>query len=161
MACCCETMARGMMASLLEQAGGRNVASERLPGAAGMLSLEYLLTDPPDVYVATAIGSADSLAEGAGYIALGPGVQADAARASLMALTQRSGLSHLAPIRTGRAHAIWHSFYNSPLNVAAVQVLALWLHPEIYADLNPEQTLAELYEQFQPVPLEGTFWISQ
>ncbi|WP_246164601.1 ABC transporter substrate-binding protein [Halopseudomonas laoshanensis] len=158
---CCETMARGMMAALLEQAGGENVGSDRLPGAAGMLSLEYLLTDPPDVYVATAIGSADSLAQGADYIALGPGVQADAARASLTALTQRSGLSNMAPIRAGRAHAIWHSFYNSPFNVAAVQVLAQWLHPELYADLQPEQTLAHLYQQFQPVALEGTFWISQ
>lgn len=158
---CCETMARGMMAALLEHAGGANVASDRLPGAAGTLSLEYLLTEPPDVYLATAIGSRDSLEQGAGYIAMGPGVSLDAARASLRSLTQGNGLASLAPIRDGRAHAIWHSFYNSPFNVVAVQVLAKWLHPQLYADLDPEQTMAELYRLFQPIALEGTFWVSQ
>lgn len=158
---CCETMARGMMAALLEQAGGDNVAADRLPGSAGTLSLEYLLTEPPEVYLATAIGSKDSLEQGAGYIAMGPGVSPEAARASLRSLTRGDGLASLAPIRDDRAHAIWHSFYNSPFNVVAVQVLAKWLHPQLYADLDPEQTMAELYRLFQPIALEGTFWVSQ
>lgn len=158
---CCETMARGMMADLLEQAGGDNVARDRLPGAAGTLSLEYLLTEPPDVYLATAIGSSDSIGQGASYIAMGPGVSAEQAQASLRGLTRGEGLASLAPISADRAHAIWHSFYNSPFNVVAVQVLAKWLHPQLYADLDPQQTMAELYQQFQPIALEGTFWVSQ
>ena len=103
---------------------------------------------------------ADSLAEGASYIALGPGVAADAAQASLKRLLGRGGLQHLSAVREGRAHAIWHGFYNSPFNVVAVQVFAKWLHPEAFADLDPQRTLERFYGEFQPVALDGQYWIS-
>ncbi|OEC35566.1 iron complex transport system substrate-binding protein [Pseudomonas cuatrocienegasensis] len=157
---CCESMARGMLADLLVEAGGENIARALLPGHAGTLSLELLLSQPPQLYIASAVGSADSLAEGAPYIALGPGVAGEPARASLARLLSRGGLQHLAAVREGRAHAIWHGFYNSPFNVVAVQVFAKWLHPEAFADLDPQQTLAAFYAEFQPVALDGQYWIS-
>ena len=55
---CCESMARGMFADLLAEAGGDNIARERLPGHAGTLSLELLLSQPPELYIASAVGSA-------------------------------------------------------------------------------------------------------
>ena len=157
---CCESMARGMLAGLLEAAGGRSLATDYLPGHAGVLSLELLLSQPVDHYVASAVGSANSLAEGAPYIALGPGVQAEPAHESLQRLVSKGGIRHLAAIRNGQTHAIWHGFYNSPFNVVAVQVFARWLYPDVFADLDPQATLAQLYAEFQPVPLQGTYWIS-
>lgn len=157
---CCESMARGMFADLLAEAGGDNIARERLPGHAGTLSLELLLSQPPQLYIASAVGSADSLAVGASYIALGPGVEAEPARVSLQRLVSRGGLQHLSAIREGRAHAIWHGFYNSPFNVVAVQVFGKWLHPEAFADLDPQRTLERFYRDFQPVALDGQYWIS-
>ena len=47
---------------------------------------------------------------------------------------------------------------SSPLNVAAVQAIAKWLHPDLFADLDPEATLRTLYERFQAVPLSGVYW---
>ncbi|MGE8363087.1 ABC transporter substrate-binding protein [Pseudomonas sp.] len=157
---CCESMARGMFADLLAESGGDNIARDRLPGHAGVLNLELLLSEPPDLYIASAVGSADSLAAGATYIALGPGVQAEPARASLARLVSRGGLQHLKAVREGRVHAIWHGFYNSPFNVVAVQVFAKWLHPEAFADLDPRGTLEAFYRNFQPVALDGQYWIS-
>lgn len=157
---CCESMARGMFADLLAEAGGDNIARERLPGHAGTLSLELLLSQPPELYIASAVGSADSLAEDAPYIALGPGVTADAAQASLRHLLGRGVLQHLGAVREGRAHAIWHGFYNSPFNVVAVQVFAKWLYPEAFVDLDPQRTLEHFYREFQPVTLDGQYWIS-
>ncbi|WP_315980744.1 hypothetical protein [Aliamphritea spongicola] len=43
--------------------------------------------------------------------------------------------------------------------MAAVQVFAKWMYPQAFADLNPDQTLQTLFERFQPVPLEGTYWV--
>lgn len=157
---CCESMARGMFADLLREAGGDNVARERIPGHAGVLSLELLLSEPPDLYIASAVGSADSLAAGASYIALGPGVDAEPARASLQRQVGRGGLQHLQTVRDNQVHAIWHGFYNSPFNVVAVQVFAKWLYPQAFADLDPRQTLEHFYRQFQPVALHGHYWIS-
>lgn len=156
---CCESMVNGMLADLLEAAGGDNVANGLLPGDSGMLNLELLLSQPPQHYIASAIGAAGLRDADAGYVVLGPGVNPGQARASLQGVTGRYGLPALAPVREGRVHAIWHSFYNSPFNVVAVQVFARWLYPEQFADLDPGQTLAEFYAEFQPQVLDGTYWI--
>lgn len=158
---CCETMVHGMMGLFLEAAGGRNVAADRIPGVSGVLNLEYLIADQPDRYVATAIGStglATPVAQQP-YVVLGAGVPEATARASLRRIIERPGLAALKAVRERRAFAIWHHFYNTPLNVVAVQALARWLHPERLGHLAPEQTLAAFYEQFQPVPLNGTYWV--
>lgn len=155
---CCATMGEGMMGRFVDLAGGHNIAKGRIPGSHGTLSLEYLLTRQPQVYIGTAIGAPGKV-DGR-HVQLGAGVDADAARASLEAVLRRPGIRQLKAVRDGRAHAVWHHFYTSPFNVAAVQAFAKWLHPERFADLDPERTLQTMYERFQPVPLDGTYWIS-
>ena len=61
-------------------------------------------------------------------------------------------------MQDGQAYAIWHHFYNSPFNVVAVQAMAKWFHPQLFADLDPRATMATLYTRFQPIPLDGTYW---
>lgn len=156
---CCDTMGRGMMGRYLEAAGGRNIAAELIPGTHGTLSLEYLLTHQPDVYIGTAIGSIEGISKTPLRIILGAGVPADAARASLQRAVQRKGMSDLDAVKQGRIFGIWHHFYNSPFNVVAVQVFAKWLDPKTHIKLDPEATMKTLYKRFQPVPLNGTYWI--
>jgi iron complex transport system substrate-binding protein len=155
-------MVEGMMGLFLKAAGARNIAEGRVPGVSGVLNLEYLISNPPDYYVATAIGSRKYVRSDAdySYVMLGDGIDADMARASLAHATNRPGLRAVKPIREGQAMAIWHHFYNTPLNVVAVQALAQWFHPNAFADLNPEATLMEFYQRFQPVELDGVYWIS-
>lgn len=158
---CCATMGDGMMGRFVDLAGGRNIAKGKVPGTHGVLSIEYLLTHQPDIYIGTAIGTIDSLgSEGSNRIILGAGVTPQVARASLTHALNRPAIAQLRAVRAGRAHAVWHHFYSSPLNVAAVQAFAKWQHPERFADLDPDKTLRTLYERFQPVPLDGTYWIS-
>ena len=157
---CCSTMSNGLMGTLLDAAGGRNIAKGLVPGAFGMLSLEQLISRPPDVYIGTAIGSRDTVARMPMRIVLGAGVDTKTAQDSLVRAVQRKGIAMLPAIRQGQAHALWHHFYSSPFNVVAVQVLAKWLHPALFSDLEPRQTLAMFYQRFQPVPLEGQYWTS-
>ncbi len=156
-ASCCETMTRGMIGRFVTAAGGVNVAEAMVPGEAGTVSLEWLLAHPPQVYVGTAIGSAASV-DSRPWLALGAGVPADVAQTSLKRSMARPGISQLEAVRAGRAHAVWHHFYNSPFNVAAVQALAKWLHPALFADLDPEALLRQLHERFQPFPVDGVYW---
>ncbi|MCH8497785.1 MAG: ABC transporter substrate-binding protein [Marinobacter sp.] len=158
---CCETMVQGMMGHFITAAGAHNVAASRVPGVSGVMNLEYLITEQPDRYLATAIGSAQRGAseQGRPYVMLGAGVSAADARQSLYRATRQPGLPALTAVQENRAFAIWHHFYNTPLHVAAIEAMARWFHPEHLAHLNPEDTLATFYREFQPVPLNGTFWI--
>ena len=122
-------------------------------------SLEWLIAHPPQVYVGTAIGGTAS-AGSKPWLALGAGVSAEMAQTSLRRSMARPGISQLEAVRAGRAHAVWHHFYNSPFNVAAVQAFAKWLHPTLFAELDPEGLLRRLHERFQPFPLDGVYWTS-
>ncbi len=159
---CCETMVRGMMASFVEKAGGENVALDLLPGAAGIINLEFLLDRQPDLYIATGVGSKNMQtgdSDTPPYIILGAGVDEEKAQRSLVYAIHQTGVTHLEAVQNQRAYAIWHHFYNSPLNVVAVQVFAKWFYPELFADLDPRKTLEDLFAEFQAVPLDGTYWI--
>lgn len=156
---CCPTMVHGMMGRFVDWAGGENIGKDRIPGVSGVLSLEYLLTAQPDVYIGTAVGNPKTATAKSFRVMLGAGVGRDQARESLRHALTRTGFADLKAVAGGRAFAVWHSFYNSPFNVAAVQAMAKWLHPQLFADLDPEETLRTLYAKFQPVPLAGTYWI--
>lgn len=156
---CCETMAHGMLGNFVDEAGGQNIAKPLLPGVSGVLNPELLLSQPLDVYVATAIGSQTEPEQYPGSVALGPGTSADFARDSLREAIEQQNLTSLGPVREGRAHGIWHHFYNHPFNVVAVQVFARWLYPDQMQAVDPQQTLDSLFQRFQPVPLEGTYWV--
>lgn len=43
------------------------------------------------------------------------------------------------------------------ISAIAVQALAKWLHPELFKDLDPDQTRRELYQRFMPIPASGVF----
>lgn len=156
---CCETMTKGMMGRFVTAAGGINIADDLIPGEAGTVSLEWLISNPPEVYIGTAIGSGSQRDE-TPWLALGPGVDAGVARERLTRSMTRTGIAGLAAVQQGRAHAVWHHFYNSPFNVVAVQTFAQWLHPQLFADLDPKALLATMQQRFQPVPLDGTYWTS-
>ena len=40
----------------------------------------------------------------------------------------------------------------------ATEILAKWIHPELFADLNPRATLDQINQQFLAVPYRGAYW---
>lgn len=157
---CCDTMV-GLVGKLVDAAGGQNMAKGLVPGEFGTLNPEFLIASQPRYYIGTGIGSMATEKQSPMRIVLGADATPEAARASLARATQRRGIVQLQAVHEGRAYALWHHFYNSPFNVAAVQVLAKWLHPTLFADIDPRATLQTLYQRFQPIPLEGTYWTAQ
>ncbi|MDA7949488.1 MAG: ABC transporter substrate-binding protein [Hyphomicrobiaceae bacterium] len=157
---CCFTMSEGLMGRFIDFAGGKNIAKDLVPGPSGTINLEHLIATQPEIYIGTAIGSPSTIKSAPKYIVLGTGVSADMARASLRRGLDRKGIADLNAVSSGNAHAIWHHFYNSPLNVVAVQAFAKWFHPDLFADLDPEETLRTLFTRFQAVPLRGVYWAS-
>lgn len=44
------------------------------------------------------------------------------------------------------------------MHVVAIEALAKWQHPELFATLDPQVTLDEINARFLAAPLLGTFW---
>jgi iron complex transport system substrate-binding protein len=151
---CCHTTGNGSFGDLLQAAGGINVAAPVLPGAIGDVSLEFLLDARPDVYIATGSRSEP----GRPGLLAGPGAAAQVSAYSLSTLLARDGIRDLDAVKQHRAYGIWHAFYNSPYNVAAIEAMAKWLYPERAAALDPQGTLDTLYRQFLDLDNAGAYW---
>ena len=153
---CCGTAGNGNMGDFIDLAGGNNIAKGLLPGALGQINLEKVLSANPDVYIASGAKAPDAKDPG---IKLGAKVTEQQARDSLNSAMQRTGISTLKAVRDGNSHAIWHSYYNSPYNVLAVQAFAKWIYPEKFASLDPKKTMDSMYQQFLAVDPSGTYWV--
>ena len=152
---CCNSPGRGNIGDYLAFVGGRNIGAEVIQQSFGKLNLEYIIEQDPRVYIAT---GGPHLAQ-AGGLVVGPGFSPETAREALAKVSARPGISGLTAVREGRTHGFSHQLINSPLDVVAIETFARWIHPEVFADLKPEDTLAEINRRFLTVPYEGTFWV--
>lgn len=151
---CCSSPGTGTFNEMIAYAGGHNIGADVLKSATGRLNFEYINARAPQVYVATGTGSQT----GAG-LAIGAGVRATDARASLERLIAANRLGALPAVRSGNSHGIWHAFNDSPLHVVFIEALAHWIHPDRFADVDPAETLREINARFLAVPLAGTYLV--
>lgn len=152
---CCATVGPGVFDDFITTAGGQNIGREVVSGVLGNVSLEFLLGADPDVYIAT--GGTHMAARGG--LVLGSGVDATTGQKTFAALTGATGFSALRAVEEGHAYGIWHLFNDSPVHIALIEYLARVLHPDLFADIDPDATLAEIQTRFSPVQVPGTWWI--
>lgn len=160
---CCATFGRANLGALLERAGGQNLGSGRVPGWAGTLNPEQILQSDPDLIIATGSNWSQysgNRPAGVGFVSLGYGARVEEARAQLRGLTEQPGWGNLQAVRNRRFYAVWHQFYNSPYHFVVLQQFAKWLHPNLFGDLDPEQTFRQFHERFLPISYSGLFWVS-
>ncbi|EKT62584.1 hypothetical protein [Providencia alcalifaciens] len=56
--------------------------------------------------------------------------------------------------------AIYHNFYNNPMNIFAIEAMAKFMHPERFSTLNPEQNLTDFQQQFTQLRTDDVFWVT-
>lgn len=156
---CCMSFGDGNFGTFVELAGGENMAKPFIPGTFGTINAEQVIASDPDQIVVTG-GNWDAYVPGGAWIGVGPGADEFKARTKLAALMERPGFTGVSAVEKGNVHAIWHQFYNNPYSFVAVQRLATWLHPDLFPDLDPEATLAELHDRFLPVQYRPGYWVS-
>jgi len=152
---CCNSPGRGNIGDYIQFVGGHNIGADVVRAPTGRLNVEYVISRDPDVYVATG----GPHLERTGGLVVGEGYDARRARAALAAVAARPGIGQLGDGRRGRVHGLSHQLLNSPLDILAVAALAKWIHPALFADLDPARTMAEINRDFLAIPLEGTHWI--
>ncbi|NRB20179.1 MAG: ABC transporter substrate-binding protein [Rhodobacteraceae bacterium] len=154
---CCSTFGAANLGRLVDLAGGRNWGSLKFPGFATNVSLEAIFADDPEVIIGTGANWAEANPATAAVL-FGYEATEDMVQERLGALAAREGWSDLSAVKNNRFHSIYHQFYNSPYHFVAMQAFAKWLHPELFADLDPDATMAELHETFLPIDYSGVFW---
>lgn len=157
---CCWAMAEGMLGPFLTFVGGRNIADELAPGPTSQHTEEYLLTENPDVWIGTASGTVEEFQEGQNVVALGVGMTRETAQQSLARYLSAPAFQAMGAVQNGRAHVIWHNFYNSPFNIVAVEAFAAWVQPELFGELDPDETMRTIFREFLPFDLNGTYTAS-
>lgn len=153
---CCSTVGPGVFHDFVTTAGGQNIGTETVKGVLGTVSLEYLIGADPDVYVAT--GGTHMASRGG--LVLGSGVDAQTAQDSFDSLIGAPGFASLRAVTQGRAAGVWHLFNDSPVHIALIEYLARTFHPDLFADIDPAATLAEIETRFSPVQVPGTWWVT-
>ncbi|TDR94131.1 ABC transporter substrate-binding protein [Enterovirga rhinocerotis] len=153
---CCTSPGRGEgIGDFVSLAGGDNIGAPVIPGMAGTLSTEYVIQRKPEVFIAT--GGAYMAARGG--LVLGTGVGPAEARDSLARIASRPTLAGLPAVKAGRVHGIAHALTTSGLNIVAIEAVAQWIAPDLFADLDPDATLRLLGERFLGFQMTGTFTI--
>lgn len=152
---CCWAYGVGGLGEFIELTGSRNIAAGRLPRPGGMVNAEAIMAENPEVYIATS-------SPGGKYsgLSVGPGVGADEAERTLAAAVDTPVMASTAAVRSGRVHGLWNFFNAIPLNIVAAEAFAAWLRPDIFPDVDPAETLAEINRRFAAVPFDGSYWIS-
>ncbi len=152
---CCYAPGAGNIGRFIAFAGGDSISAAIAPGPTAQLSLEYVISSNPDVY----IGTGGAHLKASGGLVIGPGFAAAAIRERLAEVVARPGIAGLDAVRHGRVHGLFHNLIASPLNVVAAEALARWIAPEAARDIDPDATIAELNARFLAVPLQGVYWI--
>ena len=156
---CCLSLGNENFGLFVELAGGNNIAKGIIPSTFGQLNPEQVIVANPAQVVVTS-ANWEAFAPGGHWVGVGPAADMAEARRKLAWYTGRPAYAGIKAQEQQAFHAIWHQFYNSPYQFVAIQQLAKWFHPTLFADLDPEAAFRELHERFLPVPYEPGYFVS-
>jgi iron complex transport system substrate-binding protein len=156
---CCLSFGNENFGLFVDMAGGNNIARSIIPTTFGQLNPEQVIVANPAHVVVTS-ANWEAFAPGGHWVAVGPAADMTQARHKLAWYTQRPAYAGIKAQDDQAFHAIWHQFYNNPYQFVAIQQLAKWFHPTLFADLDPDASFRELHERFLPVPYEPGYFVS-
>ncbi|MGF6177395.1 ABC transporter substrate-binding protein [Ensifer sp. 4252] len=156
---CCMSFGNENFGKMVEIAGGTNMAKDIIPGTFGTVNPEQVIASNPDQIIITG-GNWDKYIPGGDWVGVGYGADLKEAERKLEALTNRPAFTGVKAVSDRNVHAIWHQFYNNPYQFVAIQEIAKWLHPDLFADLDPEATFKELHARFLPLDYKPGYFVS-
>ena len=156
---CCMSFGNENFGKMVELAGGTNMAKDIIPGTFGTVNPEQVIASNPDQVIVTG-GMWEGYVPGGNWVGVGYGADLTEAHRKLENLTKRPAFTGIKAVKDGNVHAIWHQFYNNPYQFVAIQQIAKWLHPDLFADLDPEATFKALHARFLPLDYKPGYFVS-
>lgn len=156
---CCHSFGDGNFGAMVEMAGGDNIAKDLIPGTFGQINAEQVLVSNPDHVIVTS-AAWEVYVPGGKWVPVGPGADAQLVEKNLEYYPTRSAYLGIAAQKTHAFHAVWHQFYNSPYQFVAIQQMAKWFHPDLFVDLDPDETFKKLHDRFLPINYQPGYFAS-
>jgi iron complex transport system substrate-binding protein len=156
---CCMSFGNENFGKMVDMAGGHNIAADIIPGTFGTVNPEQIIASNPDQVIITG-SNWEMYVPGGAWVGVGPGADKAKSVEKLANLMKRPAFTGIKAVTDNEVHAIWHQFYNSPYQFVAVQQIAKWLHPDLFKDLDPDQTFRTLHERFLPVEYRPGYFAS-
>lgn len=145
-----------MWGALIPQCGGINIAAGLSDGNSVEVAPEQVIAANPDLVVFTGCLVDDNNEN----IVVGYGADREKALERLQAYKEREGWSGLNAVKNDRMAVLYHDLSRHIFDFAGTQMLAKMCHPELFADVDPEENLRTFFEKYMPVELEGVWMVS-
>lgn len=150
------TWSEQMWGALIRTCGGTNIAAG-MEGASVEIAPEQIISANPEIILFTCSPRDDVDSN----VVLGYGADKEKALANLSAYEARSGWAELDAVKNHRLGALYHDLSRHIFDFAGAQFLAKEIHPELFADLDPEANLEEFFSRFMPVKLNGVWTVTE
>lgn len=141
-----------MWGAQIRECGGVNIAAGQ-EGASVDVPAEQVLAANPDYIIMSGCLQSDDTDN----VVMGYGADRELAREHLEAYKNRDGWSSLNAVKNNNMGAIYHDLSRHIFDFAGAQFLAKTLHPDLFADIDPEANLAKFFSDYMPVELDGVW----
>ncbi|WP_373746483.1 ABC transporter substrate-binding protein [Neisseria dentiae] len=150
------TFGKSMWGSMIDLVGGDNISASSVEFYAP-INPEQVLAAKPDVIVIT--GRETELKKNPSAMVMGWGITPAEAETRLNGFAKRQGWGALPAVQNHRLYGAYHANSRTLSDGASLQFMAKAVYPQLFSDLNPEQTYRDFYRNYLPVVPEGTFYI--
>lgn len=150
------TFGKNMWGAIATTVGGDNISAPFVENW-GPINPEQVLASKPDVVMIS--GTENDNKTNAEIMSMGIGITEADTQKRLLGFTQRTGWNNLPAVKSGRVYGLYHTASRSLLDLASSQFIAKALYPELFKDLNPEQSYLDFHKKYLPILPQGTFFI--
>lgn len=126
-------------------AGGKNIADE-LPGDYQNVDLEWLTQQDIDVLIASVTNKL--YPESIGYLATDPKHASQKADEKIKKIKDLDVFSHSNAVSNDKVFLLEGAMIYNPKAFIGAIYMAKWLHPDLFADIDPEQVHQDYLTQF-------------
>lgn len=155
---CCAGVKNANIGEFVNVAGGNNIGDTLLDTEMGTVTPEKLIEQQPEKILVTGGSWAPKKDKKVTHVPMGYSAERSDAEKGVAGLTSIPGMDKVDALTNGNTLAMWHQFYDSPLNFIAIQAIAKWLHPQEFTDVDISRNWQRAHEKYVPFAASGTFF---
>lgn len=148
------TYGKNMWGGLVTLAGGDNIAAPYVEWWGIMNPEKVLAAKPEAVFIS---GRETELKKNEEALVMGVDIPKDEALRRLKGFETRTGWSELPAIQNKKLFGLYQGASRTLADQAMIQYMAKAIYPDLFADLDPNQTYLDFHKKYLPVVPKGTF----